>query len=122
LRKFYDDDIERIVVLRQKGSQRRGRVRILSGNDADDDVKVRVLSSSGGDRLVRVRTESARGKKKQSKFLRPLEKSIRKRMSARSRFSRAYLELHNRATRRKRNGWLRELGRNMIKARRRARD
>jgi hypothetical protein len=121
LSNFYDDDIERIVVLRQNGSQRRGRVRILGGNNADDGVKVRVLSSSGG-RLVRVKAGSAGGKKKQSKYLRPLEKSIRKRMSARSKFSRIYLELHNRSNRRKRNGWLRDWGRNMIKAYRRARD
>jgi hypothetical protein len=55
-------------------------------------------------------------RKKQSKGLRFLEKLVRRRAQASQAFSNEYAERHRRSNRKKRDGWLRDLGVNVFKA------
>jgi len=56
-----------------------------------------------------------------SRLLRPLEAAVRKTSEAERAAMDTYVELHNRSNERKRNGWLRDMGRNVYKAFRAAR-
>lgn len=58
--------------------------------------------------------------KKQSKQLRVLEKWMRRRALATRTFGETYAERHAESNQRKRDGWLRDLGYNMLKANRKA--
>jgi hypothetical protein len=57
-----------------------------------------------------------RKRKKQSKSLRPVEKAIRKLAGAQLAASEVYLDRHKRSNRRKKNGWVRRLPKNVIRA------
>jgi len=61
-----------------------------------------------------------RRKKKQSKGLKPLEKAMRKMAKARRAGADEYLKRHKRSNRRKKNGWVRKLPRNAMKAQRKS--
>ncbi len=57
-----------------------------------------------------------RGRKKQTRGLRPLERSIRMIADANDRFSSSYLSRHRRSNRKRRDGWLRDITTNLSKA------
>lgn len=59
-------------------------------------------------------------RKKQSDFLKPLEKLARKLAEARIISAQSYLALHQKANAKKKNGWARDLLRNKFRAQRRA--
>lgn len=54
--------------------------------------------------------------KKQSKGLKPLERMIRKLVKSELAAANTYLERHERSNRRKSNGWLWDMGKNLKKA------
>jgi len=54
--------------------------------------------------------------KKQSKALKPLERMVRKLVKSEVAAANAYLERHEKSNRRKSNGWLRDIGKNLKKA------
>lgn len=60
-------------------------------------------------------------RKRQSRTVRPLERAMRKLAQAQANAAMVYLARHERSNRRKRNGWLWDLGTNMTKASRAAR-
>jgi len=68
--------------------------------------------------VIVVRVEKNR--KRQSKSLRGLEKLARRGAAATAGYADTYLAHHDRSNRRKRNGWLRELGVNLWRAQRAA--
>lgn len=57
--------------------------------------------------------------KKESKYLRPLERRVRRMVRRRYRALGRYLVLHDKSRRRKRNGWVKDLGENLRKVIRR---
>ena len=61
-----------------------------------------------------------RGKKRNSKRLRPFEKFVRRIGRAQARAASVYNERHDRSNRKKKNGWLRDLVGNMAKAHKQA--
>jgi hypothetical protein len=60
-----------------------------------------------------------KGKRRGSKRLRPLEKAMRRIGEATSTASDVYLDRHARSNRKKKNGWAKDLGKNIRKAQRR---
>jgi hypothetical protein len=75
------------------------------------------VSPPGSDAVV-VRARKKR--KRQSKGLRGLEKLARRSAAATTRYADTYLARHQRSNRRKRDGWLRDLGVNLLRAQRSA--
>ena len=57
-----------------------------------------------------------RGKKKQTRGLRPLERTVRMFTDANDRFAREYRYRHRRSNRKRRDGWLRDALSNVTKA------
>ncbi len=64
-------------------------------------------------------TETGR-RKKQSKALRPLERFVRKLVRSELAAGEAYIERHRLSNRRKTNGWVKDMGKNLKKAARAA--
>ncbi|SMF97323.1 hypothetical protein SAMN02949497_0539 [Methylomagnum ishizawai] len=61
-------------------------------------------------------------RKKQAKALRPLERVVRKLVKSELAAAKVYLERHDRSNQRKSNGWLKDLGKNLGKAVKSAKD
>ena len=64
----------------------------------------------------RRRSRSSSRRRRVSRTLRPQERYTRRLARALEAGSREYLRQHERSTRRKRNGWARDMGRNLSKA------
>lgn len=83
-------------------------------------VKSAVLIKREADGAVAISTVfKAKGKRRGSRRLRPLEKVVRRIGEAASTASDVYLSRHERSNRRKKNGWVKDIGKNIRKARRR---
>ena len=54
--------------------------------------------------------------KKQSKSVKPIDKRLRRSVRRQMKMLDRYLTLHDRSSRKKKNGWMRDLGRNIMKA------
>ncbi|MEQ9335529.1 hypothetical protein [Thalassobaculum sp.] len=112
------DDIERIVVIRRDAAGRRRSREVYVSDDDDvlDDIGMKFVAIEPTGRAWRgVLNEELGPRKKQSKWLRPLERRVRKYARRRSRALSMYLALHDHSNREKRNGWIRDLGRNLRK-------
>src|SRR3546814_10349210 len=112
-----NDDIERVVIIRRDGTGRR-RVRealvIDDQEDVLDDVGMKFVAIQPSGRMWRgVLQEDLGPRKKQSRWLRPVERRIRKLARRESRALTMYLALHDRSNRERRNGWIRDFGRNL---------
>lgn len=57
-----------------------------------------------------------RGKKKQAKALKPIERLVRTMSDGNDSFARTYARRHRKSNRKRRNGWLRDLPLNMSRA------
>ncbi len=108
--------VERVTVLR----------RDASGNAVREDYKVDDLDDNTGieyvvrDRTGRVRRgelfEDLGPPNKQTRVSRALDKRIRKAARRNMQTVSRYLTLHDRSNRLKKNGWMRDLGKNLRKA------
>jgi hypothetical protein len=114
------EDIERVVVLRSRANGRgktREKLKIDDDFDPreDDGVKFVVIPEEG--RAWRGALQENLGpKKKQSKRLKPIERRVRKMARRQSRMMSMYLDLHDISNRKKKNGWMRDLRKNVRKA------
>lgn len=82
-----------------------------------DDLKFVLIK---GDEVSRGVLEMDLGStKRDSRRMRPLEKRLRKLVRAEYRALGRYLVLHDKSRRRRRNGWARDLGKNLVKVIRR---
>ena len=75
---------------------------------------IRKDSEGGTSRTVLYR--SKRRKRKQTTGIRSLERLARRAAEAEDVFSSEYLDRHRRSNRKKRDGWLRDLNRNLYRA------
>jgi hypothetical protein len=113
---------KRVTVIRKaSGSAPSHRIverdAMTSRVAAVDGVKFVVIDASGHTRHGAI-VEDLGEIKKQNKTLRPVEKRLRKVLRRQLQTLDFYLTLHDRSNRKKKNGWLRDLGSNMAKARR----
>jgi len=81
-------------------------------------VVLRSADSFGGvpDEVYSGRKGKKKKKKKQSKLLSPLEKSIRDVAKRQSRAATEYYDRHQKSNRKKKNGWIRDLNKNVNKS------
>lgn len=80
------------------------------------------MVSLSGESLGQSQTLYKKKKKKRkvSKWLRPMEKGQRRILRAAEAFSSESLSRHNRSNRKRRNGWMRDMGLNQARATRKA--
>jgi len=112
-------DIDRVVVIRRDGGGRRRLRQVYVSDDRDvlEDFGMKFVAVQPSGRAWRgVLQEELGPRKKQSKWLRPIERRIRKLARREARALSMYLTLHDRSNRKKRNGWIRQIGSNLRKA------
>lgn len=117
----------KITVIRGRGGSRPASCATEAGGHASrldarvvesDGVKFVVIDRESGRTQRGAIVEDLGDARKQSKPLRPVEKQLRKALRNQLRTLSVYLTLHDRSNRKKKDGWLRDLGANMRKARR----
>ena len=92
-------------------------IREIYSNDDEpsDTVPVRIIRSGTGTvmslHLVTQNTPAGT-----SGLLRPLERGLRKLVVREAEIAQSYLMLHKRSSQRKRNGWMKDLPRNILRA------
>lgn len=111
-----DRDVRRVVVL--GGDQPRRRVYDADRYDYGDDegIKVTVIRRDKYGRLVhreRYESEGERRRKKQSPLLKPIERVMRRAIKFEARLLSDYLGRHERSNSKKRNGWIKDLSKNV---------
>ncbi|WP_419897685.1 DUF6312 domain-containing protein [Roseomonas sp. USHLN139] len=82
----------------------------------DDSVRVTVVRPGSGVIRAGDLDDAGPRRRKQAKFLKPLERSMRKAMRRQLGAAQIYLARHERSNRRKRDGWLKDLPRNIYRA------
>ncbi len=127
MRRGFGPDVNRIVIIKPAGSGAHGQAREIYNDSADDDdddgeIRVRILKRTGSGRLKATDwvADDNRKRKKSSRALRPMEKLLRRAARRRARLANIYLGLHDKSNRRKKNGWAKDFGRNVVKTYRRA--
>ncbi|MBZ4194221.1 MAG: hypothetical protein LAE24_07940 [Candidatus Contendobacter sp.] len=117
-----NDDIERIVILKHGSG---GIRQVIDARDnpptyaGDSKIKARIIRRDQHG-VLKIDEVFGSRRKKQSRFLRPLEKIVRKKVKRNLRVMQRYLNLHERSNCKKKNGWIRDCFRNASKARRRS--
>lgn len=82
--------------------------------------RITVVKLDGTEPDAHVAYEKKRKKKKQNRALRPMEKLIRNLARAQITGGQSYLARHKRSNARKKNGWIRDAGKNMRRSQRSA--
>lgn len=110
---------KRVVIIRGGSKDRTVQKAILADSKAEliADSKF-IIVGADGSRRHGVVIENVGEAKKQSKALRPVEKRVRKGLRRTLRSLDNYLTLHDRSNAKRKNGWLKDLGKNIRKARR----
>lgn len=84
------------------------------GSSATERLKFHVIRPSGGVEHGELRLDLG-DIKRDSRRLRPIEKKLRKLIRSEYKALGRYLVLHERSRRKRRNGWARDLGSNLVK-------
>ena len=120
--------VKKVSIISPENSRRGRNVRVLfksgrrwKGDDEDDDlidgdVRVTIVNPNTGVIRKAEIDESGSRPKKRSRKLRPFERAVRRMMKRQFRVSKIYLERHDRSNRTKRNGWAKDLTKNMVRA------
>jgi hypothetical protein len=110
-----DKDVRQVVVLRG-GSGRR--VYDVDRDDDDNDIRITVIRRDETGRLIARERYEGEGprRKKQSKLLKPIERTLRNAVRFETRLLNDYLSRHERSNAKKRNGWVKDLPTNLVRA------
>ena len=84
------------------------RVVVLRSEDSYDGYADTIYGERRG--------KKRRKRKKQSKFLSPWEKTVRRLAKNQVKASNTYLDRHERSNRKKKNGWIRDYNKNFSKS------
>lgn len=81
-------------------------------------VVLRSEDSFGGypDTIYGKETKKKKKRKKQSRLLSPLEKNVRSMAKMQVKAAKTYLDRHEESNKKKRNGWIRDLNKNVTKS------
>ena len=95
-------------------------VRAIDDDDDDDDVEFDgamkfVVRNADGVAMKGEMSEPLGDRKKQHKRLKPIEKQLRKLVRRQKKMLDRYIQLHERSNRKKKNGWARDMGSNVLK-------
>ena len=109
--------VDRVTILKSTpdGKVSRRVIKVDNDDDDDDGIEFVVRDSSGGTRHGVVREELG-PIKKQSKRLKPIDKRLRKSVRHQMKMLDKYMTLHDRSSRKRKNGWVRDLGKNIMKS------
>ena len=110
-----DKDVRQVVVVRG-GSERQ--VYNADRDDDDNDIRITVIRRDESGRLIaRERYEGeGRRRKKQSPLLKPIERTLRNAIRFETRLLNDYLGRHERSNAKKRNGWVKDMPGNLMRA------
>jgi hypothetical protein len=114
-----DSDVKRVTVLKpgEDGRSRAVYRRHSDDGDRQPVKRVTVIKRDAGGHIVsRDAYEGERKTKKQSRSLRPVERELRKMLEFQSNVIENYLGRHHRSNERRRNGWLRDMPSNVMRA------
>lgn len=112
-----DSDIKRVTVLKPGGGGRAVYHRNGDSGDRHPIKRVTVIKRDDHGQIVSHEAyEGERKTKKQSRGLRPIERQLRKILEFRSDVIDNYLARHRRSNEKHRDGWLRDMPSNMIRA------
>jgi hypothetical protein len=116
-----DRDIRRVTVI--KAGESGGGARTVYRNHDDDDdnrnpiKRVTVLKRDDSGRIVsREAFEGDRRGKRTTRNLRPMERGIRKLVDFQTRVLDEYMARHERSNEKKRDGWLKDMPKNVFRA------
>ena len=110
-------DVKRVTVLKPGEGSRAVYSRHSEDSDRQPIKRVTVIKRDDRGRIVsRDAYESERKGKKQSKTLRPMERNIRRMLEFQQDVITNYLGRHQRSNQKRRDGWLSDMPRNMIRA------
>lgn len=76
--------------------------------------RIVILSAGGGEATTLYKAKAK--KRKSSRTLKPVEKVVRRLGKANSEYATTYLKRHKKSSRKKRDGWLRDLNYNLHRA------
>ncbi|WP_156295695.1 hypothetical protein [Methylobacterium aquaticum] len=111
--------MQRISMVNPGGRDEAGAVRtvfVRQDDDPEEVLKVSIVRPGFGV-VKRLRIEvHAAGRKKQSGLLRPIERGIRKLAVREAEIATTYLARHDASNRRKTNGWVKDLPRNISRS------
>jgi hypothetical protein len=124
--------VKKVSIVSPEGSRRGSNVRVVFRSSRrwrdetddliDGDVRVTIVNPNTGVIRKAEIDDSGPRRKRRSRALRPFERAVRRMMKRQFRVSKIYLERHDRSNRTKRNGWLKDLSKNMVRATRDADD
>lgn len=109
--------VDRVTILKTTpdGKLTR-RVITVDDDDSDDDgIEYVVRTSTGRTRHGVVREELG-PVKKQTKRVKSIDKRLRKSVSRQMKMLDKYMTLHDRSCRKRKNGWVKDLGKNIMKS------
>lgn len=113
---FEQGSIKSIVMLRPFGGS-KGVKRIYESDDerVSDGIRVQIVKPGTGT-IQSMQLVTHKHRAGTSEMLRPLERSVRKLVLREAEIAQSYLTLHKRSNERKRNGWMKDLPRNILRA------
>jgi len=112
-----DSDVKRVTVLKPGESSRAVYSRRGEDSDRQPIKRVTVIKRDDRGQIVsRDAYETGRKTKKQSKTLRPMERNVRRLMEFQQDVITNYLGRHQRSNEKRRDGWLTDMPRNLIRA------
>lgn len=109
--------VEKVTVLKSTpdGNRMRQVIRVDNDDDDEDGIEFVVRDTAGRTRHGVIH-EDLGPVKKQSKRLKPIDKRLRKSVRRQMKMLDKYLTLHDRSSRKRKNGWVKDLGKNIMKS------
>ncbi len=101
------------VLFRSRGGS---RAEDVVNDILDDGVRIHVVRPHSGVVRSGELDDAGPRRRKQAKILKPLERGMRKLIRRQLGVAQIYLARHERSNRRKRDGWLKDLPRNVFRA------
>ena len=107
--------VKSIVMIHPFGGSKNVK-RIYESDDREPDgIRVQIVKPGTGT-VQTMQLVTQKHRTGTSEMLRPLERSVRKLVLREAEIAQSYLSLHKRSNQRKRNGWMKDLPRNILRA------
>ena len=107
-----EDSVKSIVMFHPFGGSKSGR-RIYGRDEREaEGIRVQIVRPGTGT-VESMKLVTQKHRTGTSEMLRPLERSVRKLVLREAEIAQYYLSLHKRSNQRKRNGWMKDLPRNI---------
>lgn len=108
--------VDRVTILKTTPDGRMTR-RVIEVDDDDEDEGIEYVVRDPSGRVRHgVVVEELGPPKKQSKRVKSLDKRMRKSVRRQMKMLDKYLTLHDRSSRKRKNGWVKDLGKNIMKS------